>query len=160
VRKHVRERAVAIALSLVDQTKLVTAASELARNTIKYGGGGEVHLDAWKMVQTRGRPDLSSIMGRASPTSTWPCATVTRPAAAWASAWAVPSAWSTSSRSIPVREKARQCRRQMETLISSLLPQLVFPINHASDIAARRRAARSWPTNWASTKSRRGGWRS
>src|SRR4051812_37885182 len=46
VRKHVRERAVAIGLSLVDQTKLVTAASELARNTIKYGGGGEVHLDA------------------------------------------------------------------------------------------------------------------
>ena len=45
LRKQVRERAVAIALSLVDQTKLVTAASELARNTIKYGGGGEVHLD-------------------------------------------------------------------------------------------------------------------
>ncbi|GAA0429158.1 anti-sigma regulatory factor [Massilia aurea] len=47
VRKQVRERAVAIGLSLVDQTKLVTAASELARNTIKYGGGGEVHLDAF-----------------------------------------------------------------------------------------------------------------
>jgi len=46
LRRHVRERAVAIALSLVDQTKLVTAASELARNTIKYGGGGEAHLDA------------------------------------------------------------------------------------------------------------------
>jgi len=46
LRRHVRERAVAIALSLVDQTKLVTAASELGRNTIKYGGGGEVHLDA------------------------------------------------------------------------------------------------------------------
>jgi serine/threonine-protein kinase RsbT len=46
LRKQVRERAVAIALSLVDQTKLVTAASELARNTIKYGGGGEAHLDA------------------------------------------------------------------------------------------------------------------
>jgi serine/threonine-protein kinase RsbT len=46
LRKLVRERAVAIALSLVDQTKLVTAASELARNTLKYGGGGEVHLDA------------------------------------------------------------------------------------------------------------------
>jgi serine/threonine-protein kinase RsbT len=46
LRRHVRERAVAIALSLVDQTKLVTAASELARNTIKYGGGGEVHLDS------------------------------------------------------------------------------------------------------------------
>jgi serine/threonine-protein kinase RsbT len=46
LRKHVRERAVAIKLSLVDQTKLVTAASELARNTIKYGGGGEAYLDA------------------------------------------------------------------------------------------------------------------
>lgn len=46
LRRQVRERAVAIGLSLVDQTKLVTAASELARNTIKYGGGGEVHLDA------------------------------------------------------------------------------------------------------------------
>jgi len=46
LRKQVRERAVALALSLVDQTKLVTAASELGRNTIKYGGGGEVHLDA------------------------------------------------------------------------------------------------------------------
>ncbi|WP_198117344.1 anti-sigma regulatory factor [Massilia rhizosphaerae] len=46
LRKHVRERAVAIALSLVEQTKLVTAASELARNTLKYGGGGTVYLDA------------------------------------------------------------------------------------------------------------------
>jgi serine/threonine-protein kinase RsbT len=45
LRKHVRERAVAIALSLVDQTKLVTAASELARNTLKYGAGGVVYLD-------------------------------------------------------------------------------------------------------------------
>jgi len=46
LRRQTRERAVALVLSLVDQTKLVTAASELARNTIKYGGGGEVHLDA------------------------------------------------------------------------------------------------------------------
>ena len=45
LRKHVRERAVGIGLSLVDQTKLITAASELARNTIKYGGGGMVFLD-------------------------------------------------------------------------------------------------------------------
>jgi serine/threonine-protein kinase RsbT len=46
LRKQVRERAIAIALSLVEQTKLVTAASELARNTLKYGGGGAVHLDS------------------------------------------------------------------------------------------------------------------
>ena len=45
LRKHVRERAVGIGLSLVDQTKLITAASELARNTIKYGGGGMAYLD-------------------------------------------------------------------------------------------------------------------
>jgi serine/threonine-protein kinase RsbT len=45
LRRHVRERAVGIGLSLVDQTKLITAASELARNTIKYGGGGAVYLD-------------------------------------------------------------------------------------------------------------------
>jgi serine/threonine-protein kinase RsbT len=45
LRKQVRERAVAVGLSLVDQTKLITAASELARNTIKYGGGGGAHLD-------------------------------------------------------------------------------------------------------------------
>jgi serine/threonine-protein kinase RsbT len=43
-RRAVRERALDLKMSLVDQTKLVTAASELARNTIKYGGGGEVHV--------------------------------------------------------------------------------------------------------------------
>jgi serine/threonine-protein kinase RsbT len=42
IRKVVRECAVAAGLSLVDQTKLVTAASELARNTLVHGGGGEV----------------------------------------------------------------------------------------------------------------------
>lgn len=44
LRRLVREMALAIKLSLVDQTKLVTAASELARNTIKYGGGGDAHV--------------------------------------------------------------------------------------------------------------------
>ena len=42
IRQIVREQAVAIGFSLVDQTKIVTAASELARNTMIYGGGGEV----------------------------------------------------------------------------------------------------------------------
>ncbi|WP_034593385.1 anti-sigma regulatory factor [Hamadaea tsunoensis] len=40
VRQLVRAAAVATKLSLVDQTKLVTAASELARNTLIHGGGG------------------------------------------------------------------------------------------------------------------------
>lgn len=39
-RQAVRDLAVAAKLSLVDQTKLVTATSELARNTLVYGGGG------------------------------------------------------------------------------------------------------------------------
>jgi serine/threonine-protein kinase RsbT len=45
MRQAVRERAVAQGFSLVEQTKIVTAASELARNTLDYGGGGEVRLE-------------------------------------------------------------------------------------------------------------------
>jgi serine/threonine-protein kinase RsbT len=45
VRQMVRTVAVSVKLSLVDQTKLVTAASELARNTLVYGGGGTVEVD-------------------------------------------------------------------------------------------------------------------
>jgi serine/threonine-protein kinase RsbT len=44
VRQLVRAAAVATKLTLVDQTKLVTAASELARNTLVYGGGGRVEV--------------------------------------------------------------------------------------------------------------------
>ncbi|GGR66601.1 anti-sigma regulatory factor [Micromonospora fulviviridis] len=44
VRQLVRTTAVAVKLSLVDQTKLVTAASELARNTLIYGGGGTAEV--------------------------------------------------------------------------------------------------------------------
>ncbi|MDB6072078.1 MAG: anti-sigma regulatory factor [Verrucomicrobiales bacterium] len=44
VRQAVRRLALEIKLSLVDQTKIVTAASELARNLLIYGGGGEVIL--------------------------------------------------------------------------------------------------------------------
>lgn len=45
VRQEVRRQAVALGFSLVDQTKIVTAASEIARNTIDYGGGGELSLE-------------------------------------------------------------------------------------------------------------------
>jgi serine/threonine-protein kinase RsbT len=44
VRQLVRSMAVEVGLSLVDQTKLVTAASELARNALVYAGGGEVRI--------------------------------------------------------------------------------------------------------------------
>jgi len=45
VRQKVRVRATEAGLSLVDQTKLITAASELARNTLDYGKGGEARID-------------------------------------------------------------------------------------------------------------------
>ena len=51
-RQLVRQLAQACAFSLVDQTKLVTAASELARNTVKYGGGGDMH---WQVRREGGR---------------------------------------------------------------------------------------------------------
>lgn len=46
VRRRVREISTQLGFSLVDQTKLVTAASELARNTIIHGGGGKMQLEA------------------------------------------------------------------------------------------------------------------
>ena len=45
VRQRVRAMAVESGFSLVDQTKIVTAASELARNTVVHGGGGTVEID-------------------------------------------------------------------------------------------------------------------
>jgi serine/threonine-protein kinase RsbT len=44
-RQLVRKKAQETGLSLIDQTKLVTAASELARNTVIYGGGGRMVLE-------------------------------------------------------------------------------------------------------------------
>jgi serine/threonine-protein kinase RsbT len=45
VRQAVRKWATELGFSLVDQTKIVTAASELARNTLDHGGGGTVRLE-------------------------------------------------------------------------------------------------------------------
>ena len=44
VRQHVRQAAAELGFGLVQQTKLVTAASELARNTLVHGGGGHVRI--------------------------------------------------------------------------------------------------------------------
>ncbi len=45
LRKLVREELATLGFGIVDQTKMITAASELARNTLKYGKGGECHLN-------------------------------------------------------------------------------------------------------------------
>lgn len=54
VRHAVRRWAVEIGLSLVEQTKVVTAASELARNMIDYGGGGVLTLELLEDMPRRG----------------------------------------------------------------------------------------------------------
>ncbi len=54
VRQLVREWAVYAGFSLVDQTKIVTAASELARNTLTHGRGGSVRLEALNDGSRRG----------------------------------------------------------------------------------------------------------
>lgn len=54
VRQAVRSRAVELGFSLVDQTKIVTAASEIARNTVDYGGGGTLRLELLNDGMRRG----------------------------------------------------------------------------------------------------------
>jgi len=54
VRQQARTMAVAAGLSLVDQTKIITAASELARNTLDYGGGGAVRMEVVEETGRRG----------------------------------------------------------------------------------------------------------
>jgi serine/threonine-protein kinase RsbT len=54
VRQQTRVLAVEAGLSLVDQTKIITAASELARNTLDYGGGGELRAEILEEGGRRG----------------------------------------------------------------------------------------------------------
>ena len=54
VRQAVREWTISCGFSLVDQTKMVTAASELARNVVLYGGGGTVRLESLNDGARRG----------------------------------------------------------------------------------------------------------
>src|SRR5512134_2005511 len=54
VRQAVRQEAIGLGFSLVDQTKIVTAASELARNTIQHGGGGHAIIEVVSDGSRRG----------------------------------------------------------------------------------------------------------
>src|SRR5690349_14609363 len=54
VRQLVREMSVAAGFGLVDQTKIVTAASELARNQLDYGGGGTMTIEGLNDGPRRG----------------------------------------------------------------------------------------------------------
>ncbi|MGC1717821.1 MAG: anti-sigma regulatory factor, partial [Isosphaeraceae bacterium] len=54
IRQAVRKWTTELGFSLVDQTKMITAASELARNALDYGGGGTVRLEALENGHRRG----------------------------------------------------------------------------------------------------------
>jgi serine/threonine-protein kinase RsbT len=54
IRQEVRRWAGELGFSLVDQTKVITAASELARNSLNYGGGGTLRLEALQNGAKRG----------------------------------------------------------------------------------------------------------
>jgi serine/threonine-protein kinase RsbT len=54
VRQAVRAQAIAAGFGLVDQTKIVTAASEIARNAIDYAGGGDVRIETLHNGTRRG----------------------------------------------------------------------------------------------------------
>ena len=54
IRQAVRKWTAELGFSLVDQTKMITAASELARNTLDYGGGGVVNLESLQEGAKRG----------------------------------------------------------------------------------------------------------
>src|SRR6476469_2596916 len=54
VRHEVRARAIEVGLGLVDQTKIITAASELARNTLDYGGGGTLLIEGLQEGSRKG----------------------------------------------------------------------------------------------------------
>ncbi|HWE50765.1 MAG TPA: anti-sigma regulatory factor [Bryobacteraceae bacterium] len=53
-RQAVRKKAVGLGFGIVDQTKFVTAASELARNTVDYGGGGTITIEQLQNGQRNG----------------------------------------------------------------------------------------------------------
>jgi serine/threonine-protein kinase RsbT len=65
IRKAVRTVAGDIRMSLVDQTKLVTAASELARNIVVHGGGGTVRIE--QMTGPTGRPGVRMVFNDEGP---------------------------------------------------------------------------------------------
>lgn len=53
-RNRVKEYAIKIGMSLLNQTKLITGASELVRNMLKYGGGGVVTIEILSKFRDNG----------------------------------------------------------------------------------------------------------
>ena len=71
VRQEVRRIAIEAGLGLVDQTKIVTAASELARNTLDYGKGGEAAIEIVQAGRGAASGSCSRTTAPALRTSSW-----------------------------------------------------------------------------------------
>ncbi len=65
IRQLVRKWATEIGLGITDQTKVITAASELARNTLDYGGGGEFEMS--QLRNDLNRPGLKLVFSDQGP---------------------------------------------------------------------------------------------
>src|SRR5712692_1144510 len=61
VRREVRTHAIGAGFNLVDQTKIVTAASEIARNTVDYGGGGTLRLETVRLTFADQGPGIADL---------------------------------------------------------------------------------------------------
>lgn len=54
MRQTLKQEMVKLGFTLIEQTKMITAASELARNTLRYGGGGHAEIDVLTQSGKRG----------------------------------------------------------------------------------------------------------
>jgi serine/threonine-protein kinase RsbT len=100
-RQAIRSAARQLSFTIVDQTKLVTAASELARNAVVHGGGGTV---VWETVAENGRQGLRLTFndnGLGIEDTRLAMKMVGRPAPGWAWACRARNDWSMNSNSSP-----------------------------------------------------------
>ena len=104
-RQMVRKLARDMTFSLVDQTKIVTAASELARNALIHGGGGFMPGSSWRRNEERPPPDFRRQGSGDCKPGTGDDGRLDERHGTWEWDCPVPSGWSMSSRS-----KARSAR--------------------------------------------------
>ena len=151
VRQAVRKWAAELGFSLVDQTKIVTAASELARNALVHGGGGTVRLECVEEGQRRGLRLTFEDQGPGIADIELALTRRLHDRQRSGLGLSGRSGWSTSSRSFPGRARARVSRHEVE-VISAIEHRR--PCRRPSQPGRRSRGGqrRRWPTGSVSTR--------
>jgi rsbT antagonist protein RsbS len=140
VRQAVRKWTTELGFGLVDQTKMITAASELARNTLDYGGGGTVRLEALQEGPRRGLRLTFEDQGPGIPDIALALTDGYTSGKGMGMGLSGSSAWSTSSRSTP--GSVRDARVNYEVEVSTPPGQPVaLAIDDVSMVGEARRAA-------------------